>query len=271
VQPPRRQIYNAGLAFSYDLDLFSGLRRGIEAASADAEAAVAARDLVRINVAAETARAYADVCNGGYQLDVLAQAITLQEKGLELTRVLVKNGRAAPCEADRRQGLLEAARARLPRLAARRENALLRIAALQGRTPRRPILPCSPAAVRWRWRRPCRWAMARPCCGAVPISAWPNAGWPPPRRGSGSKPPRSIPTSGSEPRSVRRVRCADTLSPLTNRYGLGPLISWTLNHRAARARIEAPSRARADLAAFDGTVIKALREVETALNSIRQA
>lgn len=34
VQPPRRQIYNAGLAFSYDLDLFGGLRRGIEAASA---------------------------------------------------------------------------------------------------------------------------------------------------------------------------------------------------------------------------------------------
>ncbi len=268
VQPPRRQIYNAGLAFSYDLDLFGGLRRGIEAASADAEAAVAARDLVRINVAAETARAYADVCNGGYQLDVLAQAITLQEKGLELTRVLVKNGRAAPYEADRRQGLLEAARARLPRLAARRENALLRIAALQGRTPaqadpsvlacRRPMalaqaMPVGDGAALLRRRPDIRMAERRLAASTARIGVETAALYPDIRLGA------SIGSTGA---------VADTLSPLTNRYGLGPLISWTLNHRAARARIEAAeAQTRADLAAFDGTVIKALREVETALNS----
>ncbi|WP_298674437.1 TolC family protein [uncultured Sphingomonas sp.] len=135
VQPPVRQIYNLGAAASYDLDLFGGLKRGIEAAGADAEAAVAARDLVRVNVAAETARAYADICNAGYQLDVLARLIAVQRRGVALTRLLVAHGRAASCELDRRQGLLEAGEARMPRLAARQRGALFRLAALTGRVP----------------------------------------------------------------------------------------------------------------------------------------
>ncbi len=268
VQPPRRQIYNAGLAFSYDLDLFGGLKRGIEAASADAEAAVAARDLVRINVAAGTARAYADVCNGGYQLDTLQRSITLLEQGLELTRVLVKNGRAAAFEADRRQSLLAATRARAPRLAARRQNALFRLAALQGQTPeqadsavlacRRPValaqaIPVGDGAALLRRRPDIRMAERRLAASTARIGVETAALYPDIKLGA------SIGSTGA---------VADTLSPLTNRYGLGPLISWTLNRRAARARIEAAeAQTKADLAAFDGTVIKALREAETALNS----
>lgn len=268
VQPPRRQIYNAGLAFSYDLDLFGGLRRGIEAASADAEAAVAARDLVRINVAAETARAYADICNGGYQLDTLERSVALLEQSLELTRTLVKNGRAAPYEVDRRQGLLAAARARLPRLAARRQNALLRIAALQGRTPeqadssvlacRHPIrlvqaIPVGDGAALLRRRPDIRMAERRLAASTARIGVETAALYPDIRLGA------SLGSTGA---------AADALSPLTNRYGIGPLIGWTLNRGAARARIEAAeAQTKADLAAFDGTVIKALREVETALNA----
>ena len=54
---PRDKYYDTGLTVSYDLDLFGGIRRGIEAARADDEAVEAARDLVRVNVAAETIRA----------------------------------------------------------------------------------------------------------------------------------------------------------------------------------------------------------------------
>ena len=58
------------------------------------------------------------------------------------------------------------------------------------------------------------------------------------------------------------------MSPLTNRFGLGPLITWTINRHAVRARIEAANAQEvADLARFDGVVLNALKEVETALNS----
>jgi outer membrane protein TolC len=50
-------------------------------------------------------------------------------------------------------------------------------------------------------------------------------------------------------------------------YGLGPVISWSFpNQSVARARIdEAGATARAALAQFDGTVLNALREAESAL------
>jgi outer membrane protein TolC len=56
-------------------------------------------------------------------------------------------------------------------------------------------------------------------------------------------------------------------------YSLGPLISWTLpNSGVARARIaQAEATTRAAAAHFDGTVLTALREVETALNAYARA
>jgi outer membrane protein TolC len=53
------------------------------------------------------------------------------------------------------------------------------------------------------------------------------------------------------------------------RFSLGPLISWTFPNRGvARARIvEADAASRGALAAFDGSVLSALREVETALST----
>jgi outer membrane protein TolC len=53
------------------------------------------------------------------------------------------------------------------------------------------------------------------------------------------------------------------------RWIFGPLITWDFpNIAATRARISAAKAdASADLAAFDGTVLKALQETETALSS----
>src|SRR6185436_19536619 len=51
-------LYDIGLGASWEIDVFGGLRRGAEAARADAEAAEAARVGVRITVAGDAADAY---------------------------------------------------------------------------------------------------------------------------------------------------------------------------------------------------------------------
>lgn len=268
VQPPERPIYNAGVSVSYDLDLFGGLKRGIEAASADADAAVAARDIVRITIAAETARAYADICNSGFELDVLRKAIAYQEKGVALTRLLVVHGRAAAYEPDRRRIPLEANKALLPRLEAAQRNALFRIAALQGRNPAeadQTLLACHQPLALSRpvpvgnggdllKRRPdIRMAERRLAASSAMIGVETAALYPDIKFGA---------TAGST------GAAADFLSPLTNRFGLGPLVSWTINRHAVRARIAAARAQDAgDLARFDGTVVNALKEVEIALSS----
>ncbi|HLZ66610.1 MAG TPA: TolC family protein [Aliidongia sp.] len=61
---------------------------------------------------------------------------------------------------------------------------------------------------------------------------------------------------------------ADFPSGLTNRFGVGPTISWNLDQRPIRARIaEAEADTRASLAALDGVVLTALRETESSLNT----
>lgn len=53
---------------------------------------------------------------------------------------------------------------------------------------------------------------------------------------------------------------------------VGPLINWTANRSAARARVAgAEADAQASLAAFDGTILEALEETETALSNYQQS
>lgn len=268
VQPPERQTYDVGLSASYDLDLFGGIRRGIEAVTADSEASEAARDLVRVTVAAETARAYADICNAGYRLAALQRVIAVQEDDLRLTRLLVAHGRAASFEADRHVAALDASRARLPGLAARQRNAAFRLATLLGRPPAQydpewlrcaaPLrlsqpLPTGDGRALLARRPDIRMAERHLAADTARIGVATSALYPDIRLGA------SIGSTGA---------AIDALSPLTNRFAIGPLITWTLNRSAARARI-AGVRAQtdADLANFDGSVLKALREVEIALDT----
>src|SRR5690349_15428071 len=53
-----QSIYDAGLGAMWELDLFGGLRRGREAASAEADAAIAEQVGTRISVTADAADAY---------------------------------------------------------------------------------------------------------------------------------------------------------------------------------------------------------------------
>ena len=96
-----------GIAINYDLDLFGGIKRGIEAASANDEEAVAARDLVRVNVVADTTRAYADICNAGNQLASARRTASIQSQTISLTRTMATNGRVASFDIDREEGLYQ--------------------------------------------------------------------------------------------------------------------------------------------------------------------
>ena len=58
----------------------------------------------------------------------------------------------------------------------------------------------------------------------------------------------------------------DLGKPETQRWGFGPLISWTFPVNGARGRVrEAQASSQVALAKFDGVVLTALRETETSL------
>ena len=268
VQPPERYTYNVGVGISYDLDLFGGIRRGIEAANADSESVAAARDLVRVNVAAETARAYSDICNTGNQLDVLRHLISVQEQSLALTRSLITHGRAPQFEEARQQNTIDTSKAQLSPLEAQQRNAAFRLATLAGlppaqydrsllacHTPLRlhALLPTGDGQAMLKRRPDVRAAERQLAASTARIGVATAALYPDIKFGA------TLGSTGA---------AADFLSPLTNRFGVGPMISWNLNRGAVRDRIQAAeAQSRASLAMFDGVVLTALRETETSLDN----
>jgi hypothetical protein len=82
---PDKWTYDAGVSVSYQADMFGKIARAVEAANADTQAAQAGVDLVRVTVAADTARAYADACAAVRQIAVAQQAVDLQQKFVALT------------------------------------------------------------------------------------------------------------------------------------------------------------------------------------------
>ncbi|KQM19264.1 efflux transporter outer membrane subunit [Novosphingobium sp. Leaf2] len=260
---------NFGLGLSYPLDLRGRLRRAIEASAADAQAVEAARDAVRVSVAAGTARAYAQVCAANYQLAVTQRVVRLQRQTLDATRRLQRGGRGTAFDVSRANAQVEASAAALPAFAAARQNALYLLATLLGRAPAdypRDVADC---------------AVLPRLAGGMPVE-------------DGA----ALIRRRADIRQAERAIAADTArigvatadlypdvsiggslgvsGPLEDfgkgesfGFSLGPLLSWTFPNRpAVRARIDqANAQVRADLAKFDGTVIEALRQAESAMET----
>lgn len=268
---PTRGLYDTGIAVSYDLDLFGRLRRGIEAAGAQTEAVQAARDLARVNVAAETVRAYAEVCDAGAEMDAAQHVLQIQKEGATLVQRLAMNGREIPINISRQEELEDQTRASLPAFKARQTQALYRLATLAGRPPAEldaslaachaPLqmtapLPVGDGAGLLRRRPDVRAAERRLAAATADIGVETAALYPTVVLGA------SIGSTGG---------LKDFGAPLTQRFSIGPAISWHLNQSIPRARIAAANAdAKAELARFDGVVLRALQETEGALTVYRR-
>jgi outer membrane protein TolC len=69
-QPLTFDFYQLASDASYEIDLFGGVRRSVEASRGDALAAAADLDAARVSVAAEVARNYALACSSRLQADI---------------------------------------------------------------------------------------------------------------------------------------------------------------------------------------------------------
>jgi NodT family efflux transporter outer membrane factor (OMF) lipoprotein len=108
-----QSIYDAGLGAGWELDLFGGLRRGREAATAEADAATAEQVGTRISVTADAADAYLRIRGDQARIAVAGQQVATDERLLELVRQRLGRGLAAVREVAQVEALLSRARASL--------------------------------------------------------------------------------------------------------------------------------------------------------------
>ena len=261
-------LFDLGIDASYELDLFGGVARAIEAGRGDAEAAAATLDAARVSIAGETARAYVSACSNAAQASVARETISLQQQTMRLTQTLFDAGRGTRSDVERASFLLAQTEAQLPTLDAERRAALIALATLTGRPPeavdadaaqcdRIPRLavpiPAGDGASLIARRPDVRAAERTLAADTARIGIAVSDLYP------------SVKLAGSI--GLNATRGSKLFQATSATYSFGPLISWNFpNQRAARARIvQARAGASASLARFDGAVLTALKEAEQAL------
>ncbi|MFY9477067.1 MAG: TolC family protein [Aquabacterium sp.] len=246
---PRTQgTYSAGLSLSYQIDATGQIRRAIEAAQA-------ALELFRVHVVASTARAYARVCASGLRLQTAETSVRLQQQALQVAERLQGAGRVGPIDTARARSQLEQLQATLPPLQAQRQAELFQLATLMGTPPRiTSVLPVGDGTALLKRRPDVRQAERELAAATAHIG---------------------VATADLYPKITLGLS-AGSAGPLsdfgrkdTTSWSLGPLISWSIpDTGAVQARIEqAEASTRGALAHFNGTVLTALRETETALDA----
>ncbi|HEX7873819.1 MAG TPA: efflux transporter outer membrane subunit [Sphingobium sp.] len=264
--------YDFGLSASYPLDLNGRIKRAIEASRADVAAGVAARDFVRVSVAAATAKAYGEVCSANYLLGVNRRVVALQRETLSATRRLSGGGRGTAFDVSRAQAAVETSEAALPAYEGQRQAALYLLATLLGKAPAdypREAADCAGL--------PMLGQSLPTGDGAALIRRRPDIRQAE-RTIAGDTARIGVATADLYPQvsiggSLGLTGPLKSLGSSTSfGFSLGPLLSWSFPNRpVVRARIaQADAQVQADLAAFDGTVIEALRQTETALETYRR-
>ena len=130
--PRNYDDYSVGAQASWEIDLFGGLRRGRDAARADAEVAEVSAAAMRIATAAETADAYLTLRGLQARLAVAEEQQETQARLAELIRQRAGQGVASNRELQLATGELEGVRAAIAPLRAAIDGQLNRLDVLMG-------------------------------------------------------------------------------------------------------------------------------------------
>ncbi len=130
-----QNYYDLGLMASWETDLFGGLKKGAEAASAEAQAAEAQRMGTRITVTAEAADAYMQIRGAQARLSFAKGQIATDSHLVELVQQRRDAGVASDRELAQAQAVLSQAKATIPLLTVALESQLNRLDVLMGAQP----------------------------------------------------------------------------------------------------------------------------------------
>jgi NodT family efflux transporter outer membrane factor (OMF) lipoprotein len=129
------QLYTAGFDATWEIDLFGGTRRAVEAATAEADAVDADLADTQVSLAAEVAQAYVDLRDEQQRLTLAQRSAEIEQRMLTLTQQRRAHGTAADVDVERLTTQVENTRATLTPLDEQVEAALDQLAVLTGQAP----------------------------------------------------------------------------------------------------------------------------------------
>ncbi len=259
--------YQAGFDASWEVDVFGGVRRQVEAARADAAAAEASLADARVSLYAEVARNYFSLRGTQLQLDVAHHNIENQHETVRLTEARRDIGSGSDEDVASARARLAETEATLPTLQTQEFTAKARLAVLLGQRPGELAIDLSAKSF-------------KPIDTALPIGAADDVLR---RRPDVRIAERELAAANARIGVAKADyfphlslggfvgflagRSNDFGSPGTRAWSIAPSISWPgLNVQRVRSGVHA-SEARADaaLANYQRTVLQAVEDVDDAL------
>ena len=271
--PFEYNVYQAGFDASWEIDVFGGKRRALQAATAEWQGTMEARNDALLSLLAEVARNYVELRGSQHRLEIAHKDLKLQEEALELTRARFQSGVANELDITRAASLLASQRAVIPPLETAVRGAMYGIAVLLGQepgalvaelSPSMPVPPAPPGVpiglpsdlLR---RRPDVRQAERQLAAETARIGVAKSDWFPKLSLTGDV--------GSE-----SVTLAQPFKPGSLFWSLGPSLQWrALDFGRVRAEVRTQTAVQeAALATYEKTVLTSLQEAENALVAYAQ-
>lgn len=266
----KRTLYSTGFDAGWEVDIFGGVRRTVEAAEADLQAEKASLRDVLITLTAEVAVNYVEMRTYQTRLKVLATNLETQEETHRLTEWRYQAGLSDALAIEQARYNMESTRSQIPTLRSELVASWNRMAVLLGKQPGNLSLnletpapiPVTPTAVvvgipadcirrRPDIRQAEREVAAQTArIGVAEAELYPKFSL--------------LGSIGLEALSIEGFASSDGFT-----YGIGPSFSWRLFDGGAIRQNIAVRTALQDqaLARYELTVLSALEEVENALKA----
>jgi multidrug efflux system outer membrane protein len=263
-----QDVYATGFDASWELDLFGGVRRSVEAATADLQASGEDLRNVLVSLVADVALNYIEARTYQARLAVAEANLKTQTETAALAALRLEAGLTTALDAEQAAYNLESTRSQIPTLQSGLEQDKNQLALLLGEPPgavqtelaeRQPI-PVPPLAVAvgvpadvLRQRPDVRQAERKLAAQTAQIGVATAELYP------------KFSLLGSI--GLDALSLSNLVSAASRAYSMGPSISWRLfDGGAVRMNIEVQSALQEQaLVAYETTVLTALIEVEDAL------
>jgi NodT family efflux transporter outer membrane factor (OMF) lipoprotein len=139
--------YQAGFDAGWELDIFGGVRREIEAADADLQAALETRRDVLVTLTAEVARNYIDLRAFQQRIAIARQNLAAQKHSAALTRQRFQGGFASGLDVANADAQVATTAAQIPLLESAARQSIYSLSVLLGMHPAALLPELSPPEV----------------------------------------------------------------------------------------------------------------------------
>ncbi len=128
-------LFRAGLDATWEIDMFGGIRRGVEAADAQIDSAYFDHESVLVSIVAETALAYFQLRGAQHQVAIARETVIAQQDTLDVTRQRFEAGFVSSLDVANAQAQVSLTASQIPAFESDARAAIYSLSVLVGKEP----------------------------------------------------------------------------------------------------------------------------------------